>query len=203
MTCRVGAERVLWGPLGHKRAGGEAGSGEEDAVGIGLTLQQVEGWQGQYQRMLRWHRRVIAAANGEPSADEVDFLLAFFESAHHLRDWLVRTGAVSTADLESFASAHVEIGICRDIANGFKHHSISRSSVDAEFAIVRQYVDPIDRGRPYRYPNGEWTVLAGGHQLSLVPLSETVVQLWSGFLRAKALSIDPEDISCPADRSPA
>jgi hypothetical protein len=98
-------------------------------VGIGLTLQQVEGWQGQYHRMLRWPRRVIGAANGEPSADELDYLLAFFESAHHLRDWLARTGAVSIAELESFAASHVEIGICRDIANGFKHHSISRQSI--------------------------------------------------------------------------
>ena len=88
-------------------------------MGIGLTLQQVEGWQGQYQRMLRWHGRAISSANGTPSADE----LAFFESAHHLRDWLARTGTVSAADLDSFASAHVEIGICRDIANGFKRHS--------------------------------------------------------------------------------
>jgi hypothetical protein len=156
-------------------------------VGIGLTRQQVEGWQGQYQRMLRWHRRVIAAANSEPSADELDFLLAFFESAHHLRDWLTRTGAISAADLESFAAAHVEIGICRDIANGFKHHSITRSSVDAEFAIVNQYVDPSDRRR-YKYPNGEWTVLADGHQLGLVPLADTIVDLWSEFLHTKGLS---------------
>jgi hypothetical protein len=163
-------------------------------VGIGLTLQQLEGWQGQYHRTRRWHRRVIAAANGEPSADELDFLLAFFESAHHLRDWLARTGAVGVADLESFAAAHVEIGVCRDIANGFKHHSLSRSSVDAEFAIVNQYVDPGDRGRPYRYPNGEWTVLAGGHQFGLVTLSEVVIRLWDGFLRSKGLSIDPEGV---------
>jgi hypothetical protein len=117
-------------------------------VGIGLTLQQVEDRQGQYHRMVRWHRRVIGAANGEPSADELDYLLAFFQAAHHLRDWLARTGAVSTAELESFAAAQVEIGICRDIANGFKHHCINRPSIDAEFAIVNQYVDPSDRGRP-------------------------------------------------------
>lgn len=188
--------------MGHKAVAAKPQRGR-GALGIGLTLQQVEGWPGQYERMLRWYRRVIAAADGERSADELDFLLAFFESAHHLRDWLARTGAVSAADLESFARSHVEIGICRDIANGFKHHSISRSSVDAEFAIVNQYVDPSDRGRRYRYPNGEWTVLAGGLQFSLVPLSETVVRLWSGFLRANGLSVDPEGLSCPADRSPA
>jgi hypothetical protein len=46
-------------------------------MGIGLTLQQVEGWQGQYETMLRWRRRVVEAANGERFADELDCLLTF------------------------------------------------------------------------------------------------------------------------------
>ena len=98
---------------------------------------------------------------------------------------MARTGAVSATELEAFAAAHVEIGICRDIANGFKHHSITRASVDAEFAIVAEYID--------RYPHAEWTVLAGGHQFSLLSLSERAVQLWSEFLQSKGLAIDPED----------
>ena len=157
-------------------------------MGIGLTLQQLEGWQGQYESMLRWRNRVVEAANGEPSADELDFLLAFFQAAHHLRDWLDKTRAVQTSDTDAFIGAHAELGICRDIANGFKHHSITRPSVDAEFAIVNQYVDPEWLGRKYRFPNGEWTVLANGHQFGLVELSERIVELWKAFLTSKGLS---------------
>jgi hypothetical protein len=162
-------------------------------MGIGLTLQQVQGWNGQYQSMLRWHRRVIYAANGEKSADEFDFLLAFFDASHRLRDWLEKTGTVTKADLDSFIGAHAELGICRDIANGFKHYSISRPSIDEEFAIVNQYVDPSDRGRRYRFPNGEWTVLANGHQFGLVDMAEQIVNLWRSFLEGKQLRTDVED----------
>jgi hypothetical protein len=56
-------------------------------MGIGQTLQQLEGWHGQYARMLRWQTRVVTAANADrPSPDELDFLLAFFESCFHLRE---------------------------------------------------------------------------------------------------------------------
>jgi hypothetical protein len=150
-------------------------------VGIGLTLQRVEGWRGQLARVTRWRQRVVTAANGEPSADEIDFLLAFFESAYHLRDWLVETGAVSNVEVDGYVASHIELQLCRDIANGFKHHSLRRPSIDAEFAIVNQYVPPNERGRRYRLPNGEWTILANGTQLGLVDLSERVLLLWNQF----------------------
>jgi len=158
-------------------------------VGIGLTLQQVEGWRGQLARVTRWRQRVVTAATGEPSADEIDFLLAFFESAYHLRDWLVETGAVSNVEVDGYVASHIELQLCRDIANGFKHHSLRRPSIDAEFAIVNQYVPPNERGRRYRLPNGEWTILANGTQFGLVDLSERVLLLWNQFLVQRNLDL--------------
>ena len=157
-------------------------------MGIGLTLQQVEGWRGQLARVSRWRQRVVTAANGEPSADEIDFLLAFFESAYHLRDWLVATGAVSNMEVDGYVASHIELQLCRDIANGFKHHSLRRPSIDAELAIVNHYVPPNERGRKYRLPNGEWTILANGTQLGLVDLSERVLLLWNQFLVQRNLN---------------
>jgi hypothetical protein len=157
-------------------------------VGIGLTLQQVEGWRGQLARVTRWRQRVVTAANGEPSADEIDFLLAFFESAYHLRDWFVETGAESNVEVDGYVASHIELQLCRDIANGFKHHGLRRPSIDAEFAIVNQYVPPNERGRRYRLPNGEWTILANGTQFGLVDLSERVLLLWNQFLTRRKLN---------------
>jgi hypothetical protein len=157
-------------------------------MGIGLTLQQVEGWRGQWARVSRWRERVVTAANGDPSADELDFLLAFFESAYHLRDWLTETGVVPSAEVDRYVASHIELQLCRDIANGFKHHSLRRPSIDAEFAIVNQYVPPNERGRRYRLPNGEWTILANGTQLGLVDLSERVLLLWDQFLAQRNLT---------------
>lgn len=162
-------------------------------MGIGLTLQQVEGWQGQFSRMVRWRDRVLVAANGQRSPDELDFLLAFFESALHLRDWLAATRAVEECALELFFKSNVELGICRDLANGFKHHTITRPSLDAQFAIVNQYVPPNWPSR-HSYPNGEWTVLADGRQFGLVELTERVVELWSRFVASQGLSLSEADV---------
>jgi hypothetical protein len=156
-------------------------------LGIGVTLQQLQGWRGQYDCVVRWRARVVSAANGAPSADELDFLLTFFENAYRLRDWLVQTDAVLGHEVDAFIASRVELRICRDLANGFKHHSISKPSIDSEFAIVNQYVDPEPNGRAYRFPNGEWTILAGGRQFGLVELSDRVISIWREYLRGKAL----------------
>jgi hypothetical protein len=156
-------------------------------MGIGQTLQQLEGWRGQYERMLRWQTRVGAAANaGNPSPDELDFLLAFFESCFHLREWLLVTSATDQKSLEDLFLSKLELRVCRDLANGFKHHSISKPSVDAQFAVVNEYV-PKAWPSTHAYPNGKWTVLAGGHQLGLVELAGQCVAIWQDFLRSKAL----------------
>jgi hypothetical protein len=169
-------------------------------MGIGLTLQQLEAWQVQFSRMLRWRGRIVGAANGQPSADELDFLLAFFDTAHHLRDWLDETDTIQRAQLDAFISTHAELGICRDIANGFKHHTISRPSVDGEFAIVNQYADPEWLGRRYKFPNGEWTVLANGHQFGLVDLPERLIELWTQFLKTKGFVINSVENQVDGDR---
>lgn len=155
-------------------------------MGIGQTLQQLEGWRGQYDRMHRWHCRVLGAANAVPSSDELDFLLAFFESSWHLRDWLLATKAVDQAALDTLFQFSTELRTCRDLANGFKHHSISRPSVDAQFSVVNDYV-PKHWPSEHAYPNGKWTVLAGNHQFGLVELSTECIAQWQRFLQSRGL----------------
>ena len=151
-------------------------------MGIGQTLQQVEGWQGQYERMLRWHRRVTTDA----SPDDLDFLLAFFESCFHLRDWLLAAGAADQQSLGALFKSSAELRVCRDLANGFKHHSVSKPSVDARFSVVREYV-PQNWPSAHAYPNGKWMVLAGGHQFDLRELAGRCVSTWQAFLASKDL----------------
>lgn len=155
-------------------------------MGIGQTLQQIEGWKGQYERMLRWHQRVIEAANSNPSPDELDYLLAFFESCFHLRDWLLATKAIDQSSIDSLFQTSSELRVCRDLANGFKHHSISKPSIDAQFSVVNEYV-PKNWPSAHTYPNGKWVVLAGGNQFGLVELAGQCITQWQKFLQSKRL----------------
>src|SRR5205085_6378533 len=125
----------------------------------GNTLQGLQGWQGQYDTMLRWHGRIQNAANGIASSDEFDFLLAFFGNCFSLRDWLLSAKVVEQAQIEELFRTHVQLRLCRDIANGFKHMNLRQPSVDAKFSIQNEYVPRGYIGK-YSYPNGKWVVCA-------------------------------------------
>jgi hypothetical protein len=167
-------------------AEGLAANKQVERMGIGQTLQQVEGWKGQHERMLRWHGRVLEAGNLSASPDELDFLLAFFESCFHLRDWLLASNAIDQQSLDALFQSSPELRVCRDLANGFKHHSISRPSVDAQFSVVNEYV-PKNWPSGNAYPNGRWVVLAGNHQFGLVELASRCIAAWQQFLQSKGL----------------
>ncbi len=149
-------------------------------MGIGLTLQQVEGWEGQFSCMVRFYERACSAARNNRNEDEMDFVLVVFQQALHLRDWIKATCAGAEAPLEALFRDNVEMGICRDIANGFKHMELSRASVDGEFSIVFEYW-PRD-GR-----EGDMVVLAGGHKFRLLELAGKCVVLWREFVRVNNL----------------
>lgn len=159
-------------------------------MGLGVTLQELRGWRGHHSLVVRWHARVRQAANGESSADELDFLLTFFLYCFHLRDWLEKSGVVTKDETSLFFKSNPEMRLCRDIANGFKHMTLSDPSVDARFSIVNEYV-PRNWPGAYRYPNGKWTICAHNkkelHQYGLVELADRCVALWNDFLLKKQL----------------
>jgi hypothetical protein len=159
-------------------------------MGLGLTLQELEDWKGHYALVLRWHERVRKTANGERSVDELDFILTFFLYCFHFRDWLIRSNASSPEELADLFKANSELRLCRDIANSFKHMTLSDPSIDARFSIVNEYV-PKNALGTYRYPNGKWTICAHNkkelHQFGLVELADRCIAIWQRFLVSKAL----------------
>src|SRR5262249_28170885 len=92
----------------------------------------------QLERVRRWHQRVRAAQPG--SLDQADYLYAFFENAFHLRDWLLDTDAVTSPQIEALFATHVEMRLCRDLANAHKHFSLRRPSQPEPPSEVREYV---------------------------------------------------------------
>lgn len=161
-------------------------------MGLGYTLQELSGWRGQYASILRWHARVHSAANGDPSADEMDFLLTFFVNCFSLRDWLLEGDVVSREDVTLLFKQNPELRLCRDIANGFKHMKLNDPSVDARFSILNEYV-PKNWPGAYRYPNGKWIIFANdkkkleSHRYGLVELTDRCMVIWSDFLGSKSL----------------
>lgn len=161
-------------------------------MGLLLTLQEAEGWRGQYRRMLRWRDRVCAIDAERSSADQLDFLIAFFVACFHLRDWLKDSG-VDAELLNALFQANVELRVCRDIANGFKHSRLDREPFhDPTFSVVREYV-PVSWPSNLGHANARWSIVAGDSKLDLVELAGRCITIWDGFLEKTLCPWFPKD----------
>lgn len=132
------------------------------------------GWQEQLSRIERWHKRILAAQNAE---DGVDFLYAFFEGSFALRDWLIDTGTVTQQQLEGLFSQHVELRINRDIANSFKHHSITRPSQEQPPSIIREYAPE----NPSFGSASRLVILSEGQQYDAIDLAGRCLAIWQEY----------------------
>ncbi|MGH3449502.1 MAG: hypothetical protein ACRDQW_02020 [Haloechinothrix sp.] len=109
---------------------------------------EFDGWQGHYRRTCRWYERLLRIADEWPRADmdeQIDYALAFFQSAYHLRDYLFREGVVSKEDLDQLMASTPSLRVCRDLCLGARHRKIERPSVDAEPWIMRRLVRQLER----------------------------------------------------------
>lgn len=112
----------------------------------------LEGWQGQLARVERWQKRADAAINAG-SADAEDFLLAFFQSAYHLRDWLLNSGATTKVNLDALMHNTPALSLCRDVANGSKHLTLNATERTARVGLMREYAPGTSAGF-------KWSLLA-------------------------------------------
>lgn len=79
------------------------------------------GWESQFMRVSRYLKRHLEA--DEPN-DIQDFLFAFYQNAHHLRDW--SPGGKTQAEIDSFLNSNLATRVCRDVANMTKHENLTR-----------------------------------------------------------------------------
>jgi hypothetical protein len=150
-------------------------------MGIGITLQTVQGWEGQFARMERFLERAHAAESQGNGQDQIDFTLVTFQQALALRDWVHAACPAVRTRLEALFSSNVEMQLCRDIANGFKHMKLGKkASIDNAFSIVFEY-------NPALRSKGELVVLGAGNKFPLLGLASACVELWRRFIVQTAL----------------
>ena len=159
-------------------------------MGIGGSLHTIFEWRGQYNRMLRWHRRVCEYPATEPSsaeADEyLDFVLALFLNCYSLRDWLDKSRAATRTELAALFKSNPDLRICRDICTGAKHFEIDDPSVDSKPSIVRNVIPDPYFGRS-AYPGKRLIIYAGDYERDVRALATSCVDVWRLFLVSKGL----------------
>ncbi len=145
-------------------------------------------WAIQWQRLQRWHRRTLQAQEKsrrqELDLEGIDTVIAFFQNAYHLRDWLLASRPDLQSELSILFRNSFEMGACRDICNGFKHKSVNRPSHDPDFNLYRKYDHfEIEGLSPVKY---RIAFAHGSHirKFDLFELIASVYQQWKDFLRA-------------------
>jgi hypothetical protein len=112
----------------------------------GLDHFRREGWRGQFDRVERWHGRVMTAlahsTDGLLDHDVMDSVYAFFQSAYHLRDWLQNDEAASKAELDDLMRRTPALQLCRAICNGSKHLMLDERQPKAHVRMMQEYVPP-------------------------------------------------------------
>lgn len=144
-------------------------------------MENILGWRSQFERMDRWYQRIVhqqavPGRNDDADADILDLYLAFFLNCYSLRDWFVKSGAISDAVLAEAIKSSPDMQLCRDLCNRSKHMSLDRqASVDAGFSILREY-------RGQNRPNA-LVIIAADTKRDLFDVVGGCQQFWKDFVR--------------------
>jgi hypothetical protein len=143
---------------------------------------QVEGWLGQLDRLRRWHQRLCdlrAQRATQLTVADLDLVFAFFQTAYHLRDWILNDRAASKRDLDELMHGNLALKVCRDLCIGSKHLLIERASIDQHASVRREYV-PGPAGN--RAASGSRIVITAGGKHELWPLVEDCMAAWETWV---------------------
>lgn len=158
-------------------------------------ISRHEQWRLQWDRVQRWYARVRELADTSKynrlTQGDLDVVIAYFQNAFHLRDWILACHPELQSQLNSLFQTQFEMGACRDICNGFKHKSLTHPSHDAFFNIYQEF-DPfqeeIDSTRNFI---GYRAAFSNGNDLvkfDLFELADRCFETWTDFIAAEVVA---------------
>lgn len=138
------------------------------------------------QRRLGSVRAIYSGRVGGTEA-AVDDVQSFFESVHHLKDWLGNDTAsgVKKADVDALINSNATLQACADLANGAKHLVLTSSRTgDPGTSIARNDVTVFAGTGTAAH---KFYVASGSKELDVLDLAERAVSEWEAFLRGRGL----------------
>jgi len=155
-----------------------------DSIKNKISIHNSDGWQGQYERMKRWDKRLetfnCQIKDTNQLHDFLDTLYVTYQNIFHLKDWLYKDNILDKNKLNDFVNQNKEIGICRDIANGTKHFTLDNNfSVDKDFLIMSAY-DPSNEDR--YWSDNKIRIISRAGLFDPFGLSKKCIALWTMFL---------------------
>jgi len=146
---------------------------------LGWSLYMSGGWQSQFERVKRWHKRIKEADN---TYDKWDFIYTFYENAFHFRDWLIKTNFDKKDNILNFFYSNKYLRICGDLANSHKHYLIDSPSQPyppTEFREYKQTNANFDK-------RSSLIVLSNGERIDAFLLADQIMQILEEYISRKA-----------------
>ncbi len=160
-----------------------------DSVKDKISIHNSDGWQGQYERMRRWDKRLenynCPIVDRIHLDDFLDTLYTTYQNIFHLKDWLNKENIVDKKTLNDFIKQNKEMGLCRDIANGTKHFALDNNfSIGHDFFIMSIW-DPFNKEK--YWSDKKIRVISKAGLFDPFGLSKKCILLWTHFLIEKGL----------------
>lgn len=141
-------------------------------------------WQEQFMRMKRWYYRIRDKIDN----DKEDFYLAFFESCHHFKNWLVKDGVATNKEVEDYIDQHQALQLAADICTFSKHAEITRTSRTGDFGteVIGQKLLAMPKNQA-SYLFSVLKIKSGGkEQYNAFDIVQDCMNAWGKFLLSKS-----------------
>jgi hypothetical protein len=161
----------------------------------------------QYDRMLRWYKRLQKINEGKPEScgqalNDFDEILVFFIICYHLRDWLIQDVAVEETDanytkflilkrdIDNFINCNDCLCLCVDICNSAKHRNLVKPPRFHEKTEVCPGLFEITSTGTGQICKQNWELVTeSGKMFDLFEISTECVRKWSEFLTTHKIQI--------------
>ena len=165
-------------------------------------------WTRQWERVRRWYRRIVDYGEirsqgdvltiGQDEFELLDFLEAALVATYHLKDHvkndksLQHSQGSSIEGIEGFIGRSDALALCADLANGYKHLSLStpRSKQAADIVpVLRVHLDSSVGARSITLG---LSIVAGSRSIDPVKFLEQCILDWEHFLVDEARILIPD-----------
>lgn len=152
-----------------------------------ISIHNSNGWQDQYERMVRWQTRLTKYNKNISSIEKLheflDTLYTCFQNIFAFKDWLFYDRIFTKSELNDFVNNKELLKICRDLANGTKHLDIEYPSVDNN-PIILTFWNPFSN---QYHSEKKIRILINKKLIDPFGLVIDSIRLWDELLKTKEI----------------
>ena len=152
-------------------------------------MEKIIGWKDQYDRVLRWYKRISDIDQGilhnRNSGYYEDEIYAFFINCYHLKDWMLNDEALIITEkkkkLNEFIDNSKPMKICYDICNSRKHLKLTTPKIDKETQFgPRQH--SLNLGGDGPIFSAKYSILCDRETFDAFDLARACIDEWGKFI---------------------